>query len=226
MILEISVYNLQDAIDAEKAGADRLEICDNYSMGGITANFEVLQKIAEKINIPVFPIIRPRAGNFVYTNNEFEQMCDDVLRCKQLGFKGIVTGILKEDNTIDIERTKQIIEIAHPLAVTFHKAFDVVENSTQAIQQLINIGCKRVLTSGKQRTAIEGKPLLQALHQEFSNEITIVVAGSIRSNNLSKLLSNTYFTEIHSAALQNSNDEILFDADEIKKMKQIMLLHP
>ncbi len=117
------------------------------------------------------------------------------------------------------------MQLAKPLEVTFHKAFDDLENTKTAMQQLINIGCKRVLTSGKKPTAIEGKNLLQTLHNEFSKKITIVVAGNIRSNNLLQLLSNTNFTEIHSAAMQKVNNDVMFDTEEIKRMKQLILLH-
>ncbi len=124
ILLEIAVFTLQGAIIAEEAGAHRIEFCENAGDGGTTPSYGALKKIREIISIPVFPIIRPRGGDFVYTENEFEVLCEDILVCKEFGFEGIVTGILHEDAGIHTERMKALVELAGDMSVTFHRAFD------------------------------------------------------------------------------------------------------
>ena len=140
MLLEIAVFNYQSAEIAVKAGADRLELCMNYASGGITPSYGLMKVIKEKINIPVFVMIRPRSGNFVYSSAEFEIMKQDILIAKQLGFEGVVLGILKKDNTVDVERTKQLVALANPMQITFHRAFDDTPNPIQALEDIIKCG--------------------------------------------------------------------------------------
>jgi len=128
MILEICANSYESAVNAQIAGAHRIEICSELSVGGITPSYGLLQKIAEKISIPVHVLIRPRSGNFCYTISEFEQMKTDILLSKKMGFQGIVSGILTKNNEIDIEKTKQLIALSKPLSFTFHRAFDVVKD--------------------------------------------------------------------------------------------------
>lgn len=220
MLLEIAVFNYQSAQIAAKAGADRLELCMNYASGGITPSYGLMKVIKEKINIPVFVMIRPRSGNFVYSSTEFEIMKQDILIAKQLGFEGVVLGILKKDNTVDVERTKQLVALANPMQITFHRAFDDTPNPIQALEDIINCGCKRILTSGKEATAIQGNVLIKQLVTQSNKRIIILAGGSVRSNNITELKKSTKAKEFHSAALSTNE---LANAKEIQKLKAFLL---
>src|SRR6476620_10415269 len=162
-ILEIAVFNICSALAAEKAGADRIELCENPAEGGTTPSFGTLKIVREKINIPVFPIVRPRGGDFLYSNEEFEVIKKDVRLIKDLGFEGIVVGLLKKDGTIDTRQTGKLVELAYPMEVTFHRAFDRAAEPLHAMEEIITCGCQRILTSGQVPNAVDGKELIQQL---------------------------------------------------------------
>lgn len=223
MILEIAVFNYESALIAANAGADRLELCDDYAAGGVTVSPDVLRKVRAKIAIPVFPIIRPRGGDFCYTKEEFHAMEISILCCKKLGFEGVVLGILNEDKSIDIKRTLELVAIASPLEVTFHRAFDECSHPLESLEQVISCGCKRILSSGQKPSAIKGKELLEELVGLAGNRIIIMPGGGVRSDVLKDLIESTAATEFHSAALV-STQEILTDTEEIKKMLSVMRL--
>ncbi len=216
MVLEIAAFSLQDAIAAANAGADRIEMCCNYNEGGITYSHEILRQARQQIQLPIFPIIRPRAGNFIYSDDEFKIMQQDILFCKQLGFEGVVLGILNNDKTVDINKTNDLVALAHPLPVTFHRAFDETINPFQALEDIISCGCKRILSSGQKNTAIDGKELLQQLIHQAKERIIIIPGGGVRSNHIKELKEYTLAREFHSAAIQKNNSEI--DVDEIEKL--------
>lgn len=219
MLLEVAVFNKQDALKAAKAGADRLEICSNYTVGGITCSKQDLQEIRNQISIPIFAIIRPRGGDFNYTQAEFLQMKNDIEFCKQLGYDGIVTGILNANNIIDENRTIELVQLANPLPVTFHRAFDKTPNLLQALEQIIHCGCQRILTSGAKPTAYEGKQVIKELIKVANNKINILPGGGIRSLNLNQILQHTKAKEFHSAALNHASS---LDEKEIEKMKKLL----
>jgi copper homeostasis protein len=219
MLLEIAVFNTYDALNAANAGANRLEICSNYEAGGITCTQTDLEKIRTLTHIPLFAIVRPRGGNFVYNKEEFLQMQQTILLCKKLEYNGVVLGILNEDDTIDVERTKQLVEIANPLPVTFHRAFDKVPNFEIALDAVIKTGCKRILTSGGKSTAYEGKETLKHLIKKASSNIIIIPGGGIRNHHLLELIQQTNATEFHSAAITNGNN---ICATEIELMLQTL----
>ncbi|MBU3745302.1 MAG: copper homeostasis protein CutC, partial [Sediminibacterium sp.] len=148
-LLEIAVFNYQSAVLAEKAGADRIELCDNPAEGGTTPSYGYLKKTMESISIPVFPIIRPRGGDFLYTPEEWEIVLQDIAICKELGCTGIVTGCLRADGTVNTAPLEMAVEKAYPMQVTFHRAFDRVANPLEAMEQIIQSGCSRILTSGR-----------------------------------------------------------------------------
>ncbi len=219
MTLEVAVFNTNDALVAAKAGADRLEICSNYTVGGITGSREKLAEIRHKISIPLFAIIRPRGGDFIYTSEEFLQMKNDITHCKKIGYDGIVTGVLKANTIIDEDRTKELVQLANPLPVTFHRAFDETPNLMESLEQIINCGCKRILTSGAKSTAHEGKEMIKQLINLAKNRITILPGGGIRSHNLKEIREHTNATEYHSACL---NETSSLDEIEIRIMKKIL----
>ena len=199
MLLEICASSYQSVFNAELAGADRIELCSELALGGITPSYGLIKNVVEKLTIPVNVLIRPRSGNFTYSDEEFAIMKTDIQLCKDLGCNGIVSGVLNPDNTIDILRTQESIELAKPLEFTFHRAFDWVENSFEALEQLITIGANRVLTSGKKHTALDGIDFLDVLKKRAKNKIIILPGGGINKEN-TILFKNKEFKEIHCSA--------------------------
>ncbi len=199
MILEICANSYQSAINAEKAGAQRIELCSELSVGGITPSLGLLKKVMHNLSIPVQVLIRPRSGDFSYSNAEFDIMKENILQCKELGCAGIVSGVLCADNTIDIERNRELIELSKPLSFTFHRAFDVVPKPKESLLQLINLGVNRLLTSGQKEKAEDGIDLLSELQKMAHNKLIILPGSGINHLN-SSLFKNAGFTEIHSSA--------------------------
>lgn len=199
MLLEICACNFQSVINAEKAGAHRIELCSELAVGGLTPSFGLLKQTIYNSKIPAFVLIRPRSGNFTYSDSEFEIMKQDIQICKDLGFAGIVSGVLNQDNTVDIRRTNQLIELSRPLAFTFHRAFDWVPNPFEALEQLIELGADRILTSGQANSAEEGIELLKQLKNKAKNRITLLPGGGINAQN-ANLFKDNGFTEIHASA--------------------------
>ena len=179
MIKEACVESLIDALEAEKRGADRIELCDNLSQGGTTPSYGTIKVALSTLKIPVFPIIRPRGGDFYYTPAEIEVIKEDIKVCKSLGAKGVVLGLLTKDKKIDFEVLSQLVELAKPMEVTFHKAIDELEDPTLVIDDLINLGVKRILSSGTKPTALEGKDMLNKMIEKAGDRLTIVVAGKV-----------------------------------------------
>ncbi|MFR4479928.1 MAG: copper homeostasis protein CutC [Fusobacterium sp.] len=179
MIKEACVESLIDALEAEKRGADRIELCDNLSQGGTTPSYGTIKVALSTLKIPVFPIIRPRGGDFYYTPAEIKVIKEDIKVCKSLGAKGVVLGLLTKDKKIDFEVLSQLVELAKPMEVTFHKAIDELEDPTLVIDELINIGVKRILSSGTKPTALEGKDMLNKMIEKAGDRLTIVVAGKV-----------------------------------------------
>ncbi|MDY2586273.1 copper homeostasis protein CutC [Winogradskyella aquimaris] len=199
MILEICANSYQSAKNAQDAGAHRIELCQELSVGGITPSYGLLKKVVGEIDIPVFVLIRPRSGNFVYTDDEFQIMKNDIQLCKDLGYKGIVSGILKADRTLDVQRTQTLIDLAKPLSFTFHRAFDEIKNPKEALLQLIDMGADRVLTSGQKATAEEGLELLKELHSIAENKLTIIAGGGVSEENV-MLFKEVGLIEVHASA--------------------------
>ncbi len=199
MILEICANSYQSALNAQIVGAHRIELCSELSVGGITPSLGFLKKVAKEITIPVNVLIRPRSGDFCYSNDEFEIMKENIITCKKLGLSGIVSGILQTNNSIDIERTKELIELANPLSFTFHRAFDCVSNPKKSLEQLIDLGVGTILTSGQKPKAIEGINLLSELQKIAKNKLTILAGGGINPKN-AKEFKNAGLREIHASA--------------------------
>ena len=197
MIKEACVESLVDAIEAEKRGADRIELCDNLSQGGTTPSYGTIKIALSTLKIPVFPIIRPRGGDFYYTPAEIEVIKEDIKVCKSLGTKGVVLGLLTKDKKIDFEVLSQLVELAKPMEVTFHKAIDELEDPTLVIDDLINLGVKRILSSGTKPTALEGKDMLNKMIEKAGDRLTIVVAGKVTKEILPEVSSLIPAKEYH-----------------------------
>ncbi len=199
MLLEICTTSIQSALNAESAGAHRIELCSELAVGGITPSFGLIKQTINATNLPVYVLIRPRSGNFTYTEDEFEIMKKDIKRCKKLRCSGIVSGVLNKDSTLDVTKTKTLIELSKPLPFTFHRAFDWVENPFTALEQLIEIGASRILTSGQQPSAEKGLNLLIQLNEKANKRIIILPGGGINAENAT-LFKQNGFTEIHASA--------------------------
>jgi len=236
MLLEICVFNTATAVAAEQAGADRIELCENYANGGTTPSYGYLKTVREKIGIPVFPMIRPRGGDYFHTQDEIDIIRKDILLCKELGFDGVVFGLLNQDGTIDQENTARLVEAAYPLDVTFHRAFDRCKNPLEALETLIQCGCTRVLTSGQYPKVTEGLALVKTLVEQSNDRIIIMPGSGLNSSNVQDIIDTTGVTEVHTSArirvpsttefrnpLMPEDFDIDFvDANEIKKIKSII----
>lgn len=199
MLLEICANSYQSAKNAQEAGARRIELCQELSVGGITPSYGLLKQVVAHIKIPVFVLIRPRGGHFLYSDDEFEIMKQDIQLCKDLGCSGIVSGVLKENKIIDIERTKELVDLSRPLEFTFHRAFDEVLNPKEALEQLIDLGVERVLTSGQEKSAEKGLVLLKELNEISKGRITILAGSGINADNALKF-KEAGLKEIHASA--------------------------
>ncbi len=235
-MLEIAVFNIESALLAAEAGADRLELCENPLEGGTTPSYGTLKTVKEKISIPVFPIIRPRGGDFLYSDAEFASIQQDIRLCKELGYEGVVIGLLFPDGSIDIERTTQLVQLAYPMDVTFHRAFDRCKDPLQGLEDTIACGCTRILTSGQVPNAMDGKELLKQLVEKADDRIIIMPGSGVRSSNIKELADYTGAVELHSSARKNIPSAMQFaasgmhekmentsvDIDEVRKMKQAL----
>lgn len=235
-VLEIAVFNFASALLAAKAGADRIELCENAAEGGTTPSYGTLKRVIETIDIPVFPIIRPRGGDFLYSDEEFEVMKHDVKLVKELGYQGLVTGLLLPNGSVDIERTKILVNLAYPLEITFHRAFDRAVNPLQALEDIIACGCQRILTSGQVPNAFDGRELIKQLVQQADDRIIIMPGSGVRSANIAALATYTGVTELHSSArmlqasqmqyiqhtMQEDLSDVTVDVNEIALMKQAL----
>jgi len=199
MKLEICANSYQSAKNAQDAGAHRIELCSELSVGGITPSYGLLKQVVEELSLEVFVLIRPRSGDFTYTDVEFETLKKDIQLSKDLGCAGIVSGVLKDDNTLDLERTNELIALSKPLSFTFHRAFDCVPNPMQALEQLIDLGVDRILTSGQEPSAKKGIALLKQLKEKANGRITILPGCGIHPEN-AVLFKDAGFTEIHASA--------------------------
>jgi copper homeostasis protein len=233
MLLEICVFNTATAVAAEKAGADRIELCENYANGGTTPSYGYLKTVREKIGIPVFPMIRPRGGDYFHSADEIEIIRKDILLCKELGFDGVVFGLLNQDGTIDKENTARLVEAAYPLEVTFHRAFDRCIHPYEALETLIECGCNRILTSGQQPKVTEGLAMVKQLVEQANDRIIIMPGSGLNSSNVASIIATAGVTEVHTSArilipsnTQYRNEKMpenfdmdFVDAAEIQKIK-------
>lgn len=200
VLLEIIAYCAEACETAESNGADRIELCDNPHDGGTTPSHGRIRQARRYLDIPLFPIIRPRGGDFLYSNEEFRIMEHDILQCRELGCDGVVLGMLRADGSVDRERTSKLVEAAYPMEVTFHRAFDRVKEPMQALEDVISTGCTRILTSGLAPTVSEGIETIRRLQQAADGRIVIMPGSGVRADNIRDIVEATGVTEIHSSA--------------------------
>lgn len=224
-ILEICVETLEAALAAEMGGADRIELCQELSVGGITPNADLMREVRTNLNVPVFAMIRPRCGDFCYTAEEFEQMVRDLQTAKECGVNGAVLGILRADRSVDVERTRALVELAKPVPVTFHRAFDETPDLRVALGDVMAAGVTRVLTSGGKPSAEEGASEIAGLVKAGGEKITVVCGGGINSSNLERMVQMTRAREFHTGLstvlpYPRSNHQVF--EEEVRKLAELV----
>jgi copper homeostasis protein len=233
--LEVIGFNIESCILAQAAGADRIELCDNPGQGGTTPSYGFIKAARENLKIDLYPIIRPRGGDFLYGEAEFEVMKADVKICKELGCDGVVIGMLHADGTVDKKRCKELVQLAYPMGVTFHRAFDrtkkplltspegrdldPVEISlvSQALEDIIEIGCERILTSGLVPAALDGAETIAALIKQANERIIIMPGSGVRSGNIVELAQKTGAVEFHTSARMNIDSKMNYANEAMKE---------
>lgn len=207
---EACVDSVESSLNAQQGGADRIELCADLLEGGITPSYAMLKLVMEKLSIPVNVLVRPRGGDFLYTNNEFEVMKKDIEFCKQIGVNGVVIGILNDDGTVDKIRTQELIEAARPMSVTFHRAFDITRNPLEALDRLIELGVERLLTSGQEADVYKGIPTLKRMVEHAGNRIVIMPGGGVTETNIKEVVEKTGVKEIHASARERIKSKMKY----------------
>lgn len=216
--LEVACFSTLSAFEAEQSGADRIEFCQNYLSGGLTPDFHEVSILKQKLQIPVFVMIRPREGDFAYSESEFNQMKNEITLLKKLDVDGFVFGILDSKNQINRIQNKQLVELAYPIPCTFHRAFDYCENPIEALKNVIECGFQFILTSGNIGKATEGIDVLKQLVEKAQNRISIIVGGGVRSSNIEFLNQKTNAPWFHSACITDDSFEV--NPSEIKAINR------
>jgi copper homeostasis protein len=218
MKVEIVVYNIESALRAQDGGADRLELCANPAEGGTTPSYGTIEVVRQNINIDLYAMLRPRGGDFLYNNYEFHSMKRDLSQCQKLSVDGVVFGILTADGAIDKKRCKELIDRARPLRVTCHRAFDRVADPLQALEDCIEVGFDRILTSGQRNTAVEGIDLIRTLRERANGRIIIVAGSGVNETSVQQIVAETGVDEIHFSATTYRDSDMKYSNPELKAM--------
>jgi copper homeostasis protein len=211
-LVEAAVETLESALAAERAGADRIELCDNLGEGGTTPDGTLVAAVVERIRLPVFVLIRPRAGDFVYSESEFDVMIRDIELTRTMGIAGIVTGALDASGRVNVKRTRSLVRAAGGLPVTFHRAIDSAADLPAALDDAIEAGVGRVLTSGGALTAREGVDVIAALVLQARERVSIIAGGGIREHNVHEVIARTGVHEVHGRLIDEAQMRGLVNA--------------
>ena len=215
---EVVVYNIESALEAQAGGADRVELCDNPGGGGTTPSIGTIEVLKEELDISLFVMVRPREGDFCYSELEFEAMKRDIDHCKTLGADGVVFGILSPDGTIDQERCRRLIKRARPLKVTCHRAFDMTRDPLKALESCIEVGFDRILTSGQRAQAKEGIDLISRLVQNAQERIKIMAGCGVNEESVEEIIRQSGIREIHLSAETTRSSQMEYQNDAISGM--------
>lgn len=222
--LEVIAFDILSCQLAADNGADRIELCANPHEGGTTPSYGMMKAARKSTQIQVFPIIRPRGGDFLYTREEFQAMKDDIKSAQDIGCEGVVIGILNKDGEVDVERCQELVTLAQGMEVTFHRAFDRVKNPQVSLEQIVAIGCKRILTSGLMPTALEGSEMLKSLVMQANGRIKIMPGSGIRAENIVQLAKDTGAVCFHSSARKTLESQMhFFNTDMKENLVQVSL---
>ena len=214
--MEVCCYNLESALNAQAAGADRIELCADRNQGGTTPSYGMLEMVRKYLEIPVFTMIRPRGGDFLYSKEELQVMIYDIQMAKELAIDGVVMGVLQADGEVDSSVMKDLVDLARPLSITFHRAFDLTPESTRSLQTLIALGVDRVLTSGHRLTAHEGINTIKSLVELSQGKLTVLPGAGINENNLSEILELTSAREFHVSASGSRSSKMEFQKNQVQ----------
>jgi copper homeostasis protein len=217
MTFELCAETIDACLAAKEGGADRIELCSGLSEGGLTPSHGLVSAAIERSGLPVHVLIRPRGGGFFYSEPEVALMREDILHCQLLGAAGVVLGMLREDRTVDIEGTRALVQLAHPMEVTFHRAFDATPFIPRALEDVITAGAHRVLTSGGQRDVVAGAAALSALVLQANHRIDVAIGGGLRLQNAASLAQLTGATHFHGSLRRNlgNNDPTTESIDQL-----------
>lgn len=236
MNLEIIGFNIESCVTAQEGGASRIELCAGPGEGGTTPSYAFIKSARENLHIQLYVMIRPRGGDFLFSDEDFRLMKKDIEVCKQFNCDGIVTGILTKDGKVDKKRSKELIEVAYPMEATFHRAFDRVKDPFESLEDIIELGFERILTSGLQPKATDGAQLLSQLIKQSDGRISIMPGSGITSQNIISIAETTGATEFHSSAsvlkeskleyinanMNESLNYVSVNIEEVKKMVQLL----
>jgi copper homeostasis protein len=222
ILLEICAQSYVSAIVAQTAKADRIELCSAVELGGLTPSLSMIRAVQRDLTIPICILIRPRAGNFVYTNEEFDIMKNDVIWCRDNGIDAVVVGCLNENSELDESKMTTLARLAYPMDIVCHRAFDRTPSPSLSLDKLISWGYTRVLTSGGAQNAVDGTPELARLVKQAAGRIEILACGTVRSENVVELVQKTGAQQVHSSAnrFYPEKDCSESDLEEVKRIVQ------
>lgn len=218
MIIEIVSYNIESALKAQEGGADRIELCDNPGEGGTTPSHGVIEVVRQNVNIDLYVMLRPRGGDFCYSNYEFHTMKRDLSYCQKASVDGVVLGILNPDGTMDKKRCKELVAAARPLKVTCHRAFDMTRDPMEALNDCMEIGFDRILTSGHHMQAVQGADLIRQLIETSASRIAIMPGSGVNENTVQEIVSRTRAKEIHFSATSTIPSRMVYRNTAISGM--------
>jgi len=218
MICEVVVYNFESALKAQEGGADRIELCDNPGEGGTTPSHAMIEQVRQNISMDLYVMLRPRGGDFCYSNYEFHIMKRDLYQCQKLSVDGVVFGILNTDGTVDKNRCRQLIAIARPLKVTCHRAFDMTRDPFEALEDCIDVGFDRILTSGQQTKARDGVELIGELVKRSAGRIAIMAGSGVNEDTVAEIVSYSKVEEIHFSAFSYRPSSMIFQNKNVDGM--------
>jgi copper homeostasis protein len=210
MVLEICVDSVESAIAAQSGGAQRVELCSSLIEGGVTPSSGLIGAVRECLSIPVFTIIRPRGGDFFYSSEEFAVIKKDIAAAHAQRADGVALGVLLRDGQVDVERTRELVELARPMEVTFHRAIDWARDLEEALEQVIEAGADRILTSGGAQTAMLGASRIARMVAKADRRIGVMVCGTVRKDNIGELARRTHALEFHASLRKPTNSPVTY----------------
>ena len=215
MLIEICAQSLTSAVNAQKGGAHRIELCTALEVGGLTPSPATMLEARRLLTIPICVLVRPRPGDFIYSDLEFETIKRDIIWCKENGMDGVVVGILTKNGTFDLGKMRELVEIARPMEIASHRAFDQTPNAAEALEQLIALGFDRVLTSGQAQNVVLGRDILRGLVEQAVGRITIMPGNGVNVENLKDLIAYTKATEFHTTAKSVVHSPLIVQQDSV-----------